>query len=122
MDCNKFGDHVATELKKMDTLHQSLLRSEILASITKIQKAQQDHQLTQIPEDCTICLEKVTGKAFATECFHIFCYRCIHRWVGKKTTCPICVRPISSIIHNIRSNDHYDVEYVDSREEYMNGE
>lgn len=29
-----------------------------------------------------------------------------------KAVCPLCIRPITTILHNIRSQDDYDIEEV----------
>ncbi|XP_023215600.1 E3 ubiquitin-protein ligase TTC3-like [Centruroides sculpturatus] len=40
---------------------------------------------------CSICLEDMTPfVSFKIECGHSFHYSCIHEWVTKQSTCPIC--------------------------------
>lgn len=40
---------------------------------------------------CSICLEDMTSYvSFKIECGHSFHYSCIHEWVTKQSTCPIC--------------------------------
>jgi DNA repair exonuclease SbcCD ATPase subunit len=41
---------------------------------------------------CTICYNKVVNPSILTcECKHIYCYKCIHKWICKeKAGCPCC--------------------------------
>lgn len=32
-------------------------------------------------EECSICYDPFTNKAFASDCLHNFCYQCIYTWV-----------------------------------------
>lgn len=41
---------------------------------------------------CCICLEdqKLCGTGVKMPCGHIFCKQCIHDWLAKQCTCPVC--------------------------------
>eukprot|EP01018_Ginkgo_biloba_P028478 Gb_35725 [translate_table: standard] len=59
---------------------------------------------------CSICLEPITGEAYLDQCFHKFCYHCILQWAemvsGQQPNsfphmhCPLCKVQNKSIIHN----------------------
>ncbi|XP_065215895.1 clumping factor B-like [Planococcus citri] len=66
-----------------------------------------------IYEECSICCESFTNKSFINECLHPFCYQCILDWTKVKAVCPLCIGPITGILHNIRSQDDYDIEKVE---------
>ncbi|XP_046455273.1 E3 ubiquitin-protein ligase Topors-like [Daphnia pulex] len=68
---------------------------------------------------CAICLGKVENKCFANNCLHEFCYSCLFRWSKEKTKCPLCMQPFSSIIHNIRSNNDYDEQTIQSTDDIV---
>ena len=109
-DCRAFGDLVSVELQNMSTSRQSQLKSEILASIAKFKKAEADSRRSnETTDECAVCMEKMTKKAFTGECLHVFCFECIQQWVGMKSTCPICVGQVKTLLYNVRSNDDYDV-------------
>lgn len=40
---------------------------------------------------CTLCLEELKDPA-ATQCGHVFCWKCIGDWVREKPECPLCRR------------------------------
>ncbi|PHH70915.1 hypothetical protein CDD80_5662 [Ophiocordyceps camponoti-rufipedis] len=40
---------------------------------------------------CTLCLDPLRDPA-ATQCGHVFCWRCIADWVREKPECPLCRR------------------------------
>ena len=42
--------------------------------------------------ECSICLESTRQIQCKTFCGHIFHIKCIKRWLGDHTTCPICRR------------------------------
>ena len=43
-------------------------------------------------EDCSICLEPLETIRYRrkTLCGHTFCSECLHEWIRKKPTCPMC--------------------------------
>lgn len=43
---------------------------------------------------CFICLDSVT-ESVATMCGHLFCKKCIHKWIETKPVCPVCNSKIS---------------------------
>jgi E3 ubiquitin-protein ligase Topors len=66
-------------------------------------------------ERCPICLSDFDNKAFLDNCFHPFCYFCVLQWSDLVQTCPLCKKPFSSIIHNVRSSDQYDQHFVEQK-------
>ena len=47
-----------------------------------------------LTNNCLICLETVT-QSVATMCGHLFCLKCIHKWIETKPVCPVCNSRIS---------------------------
>lgn len=46
-----------------------------------------------VTEDaCSICLEPLETIRYKrkTQCGHVFCSECLHEWLRKKQTCPLC--------------------------------
>lgn len=39
---------------------------------------------------CAICLDPFLSPLCDVRCGHIFCYRCLEKWLYQKQTCPIC--------------------------------
>ena len=39
---------------------------------------------------CAICLDPFLSPLYDVRCGHIFCYRCLEKWLYQKQTCPIC--------------------------------
>lgn len=44
---------------------------------------------SQVTDDCVIC-QDYPEEPVQLRCGHIFCYRCIYRWLQDHDTCPIC--------------------------------
>ncbi|MCO5560324.1 hypothetical protein L7F22_013936 [Adiantum nelumboides] len=45
---------------------------------------------------CSICLRDSPKEPVLTCCGHVFCWRCIYHWLGKKHACPLCNGYLSS--------------------------
>ncbi|MCO5560326.1 hypothetical protein L7F22_013938 [Adiantum nelumboides] len=45
---------------------------------------------------CGICLRDSPKEPVLTCCGHVFCWRCIYRWLAKKRACPLCNGYLSS--------------------------
>ncbi|KAH9505384.1 hypothetical protein Btru_058595 [Bulinus truncatus] len=61
------------------------------------------------PENCSICLGPFNNKSFTSSCAHSFCFVCLKQWSKVKAECPLCKQPFTSIFHNIRSDQSYDI-------------
>ncbi|XP_005105530.1 mucin-4 [Aplysia californica] len=61
------------------------------------------------PDNCSICLGPFNNKSFTSSCAHSFCFVCLKQWSKVKAECPLCKQPFTSIFHNIRSNQSYDI-------------
>ena len=59
-------------------------------------------------DDCSICLDAVTNRAFTNTCFHSFCFRCLVEWSSVKSVCPLCKQPFKTIFHGVKSEDDYE--------------
>ncbi|KAI9556550.1 hypothetical protein GHT06_016340 [Daphnia sinensis] len=68
-------------------------------------------------DTCTICLGKCENKSFPKSCLHGFCFNCLLQWSKVKPECPLCVKPFSSVIHNIKSSHEYDEFNIDLTEQ-----
>ena len=47
-------------------------------------------------EPCCICLDNLAkgDLALALSCGHVFHEKCIHEWLGRKESCPLCKQPV----------------------------
>ncbi|XP_053151806.1 E3 ubiquitin-protein ligase Topors isoform X2 [Hemicordylus capensis] len=74
------------------------------------------HQPTSVdasPDSkCPICLDKFENVAYLDSCWHRFCFRCVQEWSKNKAECPLCKQPFQSILHSMRSEDHYEIYIV----------
>ncbi|GFN95142.1 E3 ubiquitin-protein ligase topors [Plakobranchus ocellatus] len=61
------------------------------------------------PDNCSICLGPFNNKSFTSSCAHSFCFECLRQWSKVKAECPLCKQPFTSIFHNVRSNENYDI-------------
>ncbi|CAL1529512.1 unnamed protein product [Lymnaea stagnalis] len=61
------------------------------------------------PDNCSICLGPFNNKSFTSSCAHSFCFVCLKQWSKVKAECPLCKQPFTSIFHNIRSDQSYDI-------------
>ncbi|XP_045472659.1 brassinosteroid-responsive RING protein 1-like [Harmonia axyridis] len=41
-------------------------------------------------EDCSVCLSRLTGELYLTDCRHSFHKECIDRWCSNSECCPMC--------------------------------
>nr|XP_013805726.1 PREDICTED: E3 ubiquitin-protein ligase Topors-like [Apteryx mantelli mantelli] len=56
---------------------------------------------------CPICLDRLDNVAFLNPCLHQFCFGCVQRWSNTKAECPLCKRPIRSILHSVVADDNF---------------
>lgn len=47
-------------------------------------------------ETCCICYDNIDHKTIVTCCSNAFCFKCIHLWLSRKTTCPLCKTNINA--------------------------
>lgn len=59
--------------------------------------------------NCTICLNTYEDRAVLETCQHEFCFSCIIQWSTLSHTCPLCIRPFTSCLHEIQDDHHYTV-------------
>ena len=66
------------------------IKQQVLQSTLK--EVQNTNSAGDVSADpCVICLESVTGKAFAIPCRHeSFDFICLANWLEEKSTCPLC--------------------------------
>ena len=67
------------------------------------------------PDNCAVCLGKVTEKSVAEACFHAFCKTCIFEWSKVKPECPVCRTPFDRILFNIKSETEYEQHIIPPR-------
>lgn len=77
----------------MTDISQNILETKenILGKVSDIM----DEQLT-----CTICSELFV-KATTLSCAHTFCHYCIKTWNKKRKDCPVCRKPVVSMIRSL---------------------
>lgn len=46
------------------------------------------------PEQCPVCIEKITGKGLKLPCGHIFDKNCVTTWLKQHNSCPVCRKGI----------------------------
>jgi len=67
--------------------------------------------------ECPICLDIMADKTLRLECAHEYHRECIHAWMAREQTCPMCrfpIRPpcwarlVRALVHMFvgDSNDH----------------
>lgn len=95
LDVNQYD---GPEFEIIDTIDltdisQNILETKenILGKVSDIM----DEQLT-----CTICSELFV-KATTLSCAHTFCHHCIKMWNKKRKDCPVCRKPVVSMIRSL---------------------
>lgn len=68
---------------------------------------------------CSVCYEELKITTIhTTKCGHDFCKNCIHRWMARKTSCPICRRDICDSIYtlcdSLETLDQFSIHDSDS--------
>ncbi|OHT09927.1 hypothetical protein TRFO_21011 [Tritrichomonas foetus] len=48
----------------------------------------------EVTDDCCVCLDAPT-EPVRLACGHIFCYRCVFRWLTFHNTCPLCCKGVA---------------------------
>ena len=62
-------------------------------------------------KECIICLDNKETEWLTLDCRHEYHKKCIHHWMQIRMTCPICIRAIAPLHHeviveNIPENNH----------------
>jgi len=57
--------------------------------------------------NCPICLENLDNPSIPDCCTHQFCFICIVHWGSTTSTCPMCKRKFTFILHSIKSASEY---------------
>ena len=58
---------------------------------------------------CSICIDDIKEMCYTDTCLHRFCFSCLSEWVKRKHVCPMCKTDFTSIIHNIKSDEDYEI-------------
>eukprot|EP01111_Echinosteliopsis_oligospora_P011986 TRINITY_DN4065_c0_g1_i2.p1 TRINITY_DN4065_c0_g1~~TRINITY_DN4065_c0_g1_i2.p1 ORF type:complete len:265 (+),score=52.53 TRINITY_DN4065_c0_g1_i2:151-945(+) len=55
-----------------------------------------------LSSSCIICFELIetSTRAVAKDCAHEFCVSCIHSWLERNSSCPLCKQTITSLLHS----------------------
>jgi len=74
---------------------------EIFKNLPKKKIKCQEDALIKDKAKCTICLEDYTvgNKVVTLPCLHIFHEKCIKKWFGEKSTCPVCKFKIDESVY-----------------------
>ncbi|KYN34316.1 E3 ubiquitin-protein ligase RNF8-B [Trachymyrmex septentrionalis] len=76
-------------------INQNILETNINENILGKVSNIMDEQLT-----CAICSELFI-KATTLNCAHTFCHHCINSWNKKQKNCPVCRKPVISMIRSL---------------------
>lgn len=79
----------------LTTLSENILETNIKENVLGKVSNIMDEQLT-----CTICSELFV-KATTLSCTHTFCHHCIKMWNKKRKDCPVCRKPVTSMIKSL---------------------
>ena len=60
-------------------------------------------------DSCSICIDDIKDMCYTDTCLHKFCFSCLSEWVKRRQLCPMCKADFTSIIHNIKSDDEYEI-------------
>ena len=80
---------------------------------------------------CSICIDEIKEMCYTDTCLHRFCFTCLSEWVKRKQVCPLCKAEFTNIIHNVKSDDEYEmtplfphelVSELEEQEEALNDE
>ena len=58
---------------------------------------------------CPICLNPITNRSVLDTCLHEFCYECISSWSQQHNHCPTCRTPYHYMMHNIISDNDFEM-------------
>ena len=70
-------------------------------------RVSEDRELSD--DSCSICIDDITDMCYTDTCLHKFCFGCLSEWVKRRHICPMCKADFTSIIHNIKSDDEYEI-------------
>ncbi|KAJ1917190.1 hypothetical protein IWQ60_007859 [Tieghemiomyces parasiticus] len=65
---------------------------------------------------CAICLDGWERSAFIDGCFHAFCLPCIVQWCEHDPRCPLCKRPIHTVVYDVEGRYHRTWTVTTSRQ------
>lgn len=51
----------------------------------------------RLDDDCSFCLEPLSGELRVLDCLHVFHARCLLPWITLHFSCPLCLRKIQSL-------------------------
>jgi len=79
----------------LTALSQNILETNIKENVLGKVSDIMDEQLT-----CSICSELFV-KATTLSCAHTFCQHCIKSWNKRRKDCPVCRKPVISMIRSL---------------------
>jgi len=79
----------------LTALSQNILETNIKENVLGKVSDIMDEQLT-----CSICSELFV-KATTLNCTHTFCHHCITSWNKRRKDCPVCRKPVISMIRSL---------------------
>jgi hypothetical protein len=110
---------------KIDSVNRIPYRheEEKEATIMKLTKTKDEllHKVANIieriehAEKCGICFEDLDKKTIVKCCQNMFCFKCIHIWINRRSNCPICKNNVYSGDLFI-VNDDNDEQIIDKTE------
>ncbi|KAJ1927085.1 hypothetical protein IWQ60_003238 [Tieghemiomyces parasiticus] len=65
---------------------------------------------------CAICLDGWERPAFIDGCFHAFCLPCISQWCEHDPRCPLCKRPVRTVVYDVEGSYHRTWTVTTSRQ------
>lgn len=58
-----------------------------------------------IDNECGICYEEFQTRGKMDCCDHMYCFSCIRRWCDVENSCPMCKRPITSLVRQAKVSE-----------------
>lgn len=94
------GEDEELEQEEENTYELNLLMQELMGKV-EVGVSNIDTALVDVISgteiECPICLQTHRKKIKKTPCNHLFCAKCITKWLSKNKACPICMSDIQML-------------------------
>ena len=89
----KTNANKATSTKK----RVSKSTSTAAAASSKRRAKERTSKPASAAETCGVCLEPFKKRGKINSCNHMFCYKCIKKWMSSSNSCPLCKKRVTSL-------------------------